>query len=168
MAVVKKSYTWSVTDPSIINKIKNAKTGESIESDLFRMHGFNWHMKFYKEHSVRNAGVVLYLANLPPKISQISVKRWISIKEFNVQYTNTSAFKEKTMNWGFQKNTLPTSSVKNFDRLTIQCDIQILNIYDKNANIVTDQYISIDDYKNMNVPQSSSINDKLKLQDIRL
>eukprot|EP01084_Bolivina_argentea_P105440 188802_1 len=134
MAVVKKSYTWNVTDPSIINKIKNAKTGESIESDLFKMHGFNWYLAFFKEGLTwpGNANVVLFLTDLPPKISQMSVKRWISIKELNLQYTNTSLFKNKSMNWGFRKNTLLTSSVKNFDRLTIQCDIQILNIYDKN------------------------------------
>eukprot|EP01084_Bolivina_argentea_P176517 305443_1 len=104
MAVAKKSYTWNITDPSIVNKIKNAK-GEKITGDIFRIHGFNWYMGFYKEWQTwpGNAMLFLYLANLPPKISQISVKRWISIKEFNVQYTNTSAFKEKTMNWGFQK-----------------------------------------------------------------
>eukprot|EP01084_Bolivina_argentea_P176516 305441_1 len=166
MAVAKKSYTWNITDPSIVNKIKNAKRGESTNSDMFRMYGFNWYMKFYKEWQTwpGNAMLFLYLANLPPKISQISVKRCISIKEFNFQFSKTFRFNTtKASGAGWPKNTLLTNSVKNFDRLTIQCDIQILNIYDKNGNNVTDQY------KNMNdVPQSSSIDDKFKLQDIRL
>eukprot|EP01084_Bolivina_argentea_P176518 305444_1 len=127
MAVAKKSYTWNITDPSIVNKIKNAK-GEQTTGDIFRMHGFNWYMMFYKEWQTwpGNAMLFLYLANLPPKISQISVKRWIHIKELNFQYATTSVFKHNDLNDGFPKNILHTSSVKNFDKLTIRCDIQIL------------------------------------------
>mmetsp|Transcript_52193 Transcript_52193/g.86367 ORF Transcript_52193/g.86367 Transcript_52193/m.86367 type:complete len:310 (-) Transcript_52193:110-1039(-) len=108
--------------------------GSCYTSDIFSLLGFSWLMKFYPEHrsAPGNATATLYLVDLPPILSQITVQRKISIRETGTISDQTKTFKD-SKGQGWPKNTLLTKHMRHLKKFTFTIQLTLISKYRKDG-----------------------------------
>merc|ERR1712176_422857 len=87
------SYTWKITDPSLLQQIKSAKPGNEFKSDKFSLFGFKWYLELNPNginHSRKgNVSIFLYLMASSPKIHSLTFKRKCTLIEDGSSYSGS-------------------------------------------------------------------------------
>eukprot|EP01083_Nonionella_stella_P167052 560457_1 len=143
------TYTWKITDPSLVRSMKNAKNGAKWKSPVFSIGGFRWYLKVYPNgnESASNGYVSLYLhlAFLPPKAKSLSIGQESRLIETDTMYSVGGATYDKDhMSWGSPK-TLKTENIQNLTTLTFSVKVDVYGVIDHEDNDVTNQYINTND-----------------------
>eukprot|EP01084_Bolivina_argentea_P018103 33751_1 len=148
-----RSYTWSLSDADLIS-IKNAKNEESIRSIIFNLHPFKCELEIYPNGAFPNTkGTVdLFLhIYIPPKIETIDARYSLELHETGTKYTDTPQFTQENKGKGWPTNRLKTSKILNLKSITISTTFQVIDIYDKNGNDITFEYLKNDEMKQQSV-----------------
>ena len=74
-------YTWKITDPSIINKILNAKPGDKFVSESFEMAKCKWKLKFMPIDKYQQFRIYLQLLHMSKNVKTITFSRLWRIPE---------------------------------------------------------------------------------------
>eukprot|EP01083_Nonionella_stella_P167054 560460_1 len=142
------TYTWKITDPSLVRSMKNAKNGAKWKSPVFSIGGFRWYLAVWPNGSraVDNGYVrlFLYLAFLPPKVKSITVRRELRLIETDTRYNGDRTYEKGHMNGGKTK-ILKTENIQNLITLTFSVKIDVYGVIDHEDNDVTNQYINTND-----------------------
>eukprot|EP01084_Bolivina_argentea_P317769 550985_1 len=134
------TYTWKL-DISKAIQLNHDKEGKYFQSPYFKMHGFNWYLRFCPNFKGEEYVVIfLYLNSLPPIVSKISVGRRCQLLETNTNYSTTIQFNKDKKNWGWSKLTLQSKAIQNITKFTIVLDITLLDVFDLNGKDITEQY----------------------------
>eukprot|EP01083_Nonionella_stella_P167053 560459_1 len=152
------TYTWKITDPSLMRSMKNAKNEVKWKSPVFSIGGFRWYLKVYPngDRVVDNGYVSLYLhlAFLPPKAKSLSIGQESRLIETDTMYSVGGATYDKDhMSWGSPK-TLKTENIQNLTTLTFSVKIDICGVIDHEDDDVTNQYINIIDEESKEMTQT--------------
>eukprot|EP01083_Nonionella_stella_P100143 282090_1 len=98
------TYTWKITDPSLVRQIKNAKNMAQWTSPTFAGGGFRWYLDFrpngYDNKSMGYAVIFLRLASLPPKVKSVEVRKELHLIETNTVHNTSNTFDKDNMSWG--------------------------------------------------------------------
>eukprot|EP01083_Nonionella_stella_P145379 455362_1 len=106
------TYTWKLTDPSLVRHIKNAKNKSEWSSPTFSGGGFRWYLDFrpnrHTNKSMGYAVIFLCLASLPPKVKSVQVRKELHLIETNSVANKSNAFEKGHMSWGWNPTQLQT------------------------------------------------------------
>eukprot|EP01083_Nonionella_stella_P027018 74299_1 len=149
------TYTWKITDPSLVRSMKDAKNGSKWKSPVFSIGGFRWYLAVWPNGSraVDNGYVrlFLYLAFLPPKVKSITVRRELRLIETDTRYNGDRTYEKGHMNGGKTK-ILKTENIQNLITLTFSVKIDVYGVIDHEDNDVTNQYINTDNEESKHSP----------------
>eukprot|EP01084_Bolivina_argentea_P262456 443837_1 len=104
-----ESYTWKITDKTLIRQIKTAKEGQAFYSPDFRLFNLTFELKLYpngqnsKERG--NVLIFLYICGLSPKVDSINMKRRYTFVEVNATHDYNSKITKQNMcsySWPFE------------------------------------------------------------------
>eukprot|EP01083_Nonionella_stella_P272331 923403_1 len=99
------TYTWKMTDPSLIRSMKHAKNGSQCKSPIFSIGGFRWYLDVFPNgHKKDNNGYVelfLQLAFLPPKVKALQIQQKLRLVETDTIKSDTDTYEKGDMNMGW-------------------------------------------------------------------
>merc|ERR1712228_1091936 len=120
--------------------------GQFIESSVFHLIGFDWYFRFYPSWAKWENSAVLMtkLMELPPNISQITVKRRDEMETTttmkDVIYESITTFKDGSMGKGWSSDVCKTSNIMNMKQYKFKTKLTLISVYDKYNNNVTKKY----------------------------
>ena len=141
------SYTWIISDKSMMDAMKIASPVKSWTSDTFELSNLKWHLRIYPggaDYTHNRRGFVVlyfYLVAFPPQIQSISMIYTLRCVEADIQYTHAPVLTKNLNFGGWNEQLLPSADLQNLDRLTLSLEISITAIIDKNGADITDEYI---------------------------
>eukprot|EP01084_Bolivina_argentea_P036049 66724_1 len=143
------SYTWKVTDATLLNKIKSAANKDLFSSPSFTICNLRWYLALYPNGTDKSSegcfNLFLRLVMLPKKVLKIIFRRKLKIEETDTLSHIRKTFQEGHTNTGWPDSTLKTNEIQPFNTLTFSVDIEILGIFDQDENDITNQYLSKND-----------------------
>eukprot|EP01083_Nonionella_stella_P027017 74297_1 len=135
------TYTWKITDPSLVRQIKNAKNKAQWTSPTFAGGGFRWYLDFRPNGQTNKlmgcAMVFLCLASLPPKVKSIQIRTEYHLLETNTVHNTSNTFDKDGMSWGWTSTHLQTKEIQNLTTLTLSVKIDVGGVYDHEDNDIT-------------------------------
>eukprot|EP01083_Nonionella_stella_P226792 805103_1 len=166
------TYTWEITDPSLVRQIKNAKNKAQWSSPMFSGGGFRWYLDFFpngnNKKSIRYVTTFLRLASLPPKVKSIQIARELRLIETNTVNNASSTFEKLNMDWGWPVTQLQTKEMQNLTTFTLSVKIDICGVYDHEGNNITNQYINTNNEESKESPLQYTKKCDHKLLEVRL
>eukprot|EP01083_Nonionella_stella_P281697 958619_1 len=140
------TYTWKITDPSLVRQIKNAKNKAQWSSPMFSGGGFRWFLDFspngYDNTNIGYAYTFLRLASLPPKVKSIQIAKELRLIETNTMHNESTAYEKGRKSIGWRSTELQTKEIQNLTTLTFSVKIDVGGVYDHEDNDITNQYIN--------------------------
>eukprot|EP01083_Nonionella_stella_P032352 88547_1 len=98
------TYTWKITDPSLVRSMKNAKFKSYWKSPVFSFGGFKWYLNVYPNGNKRNSNgyveLFLQLAFLPPKVKALQIQQKLRLVETDTIKSSTDTYEKGDMGWG--------------------------------------------------------------------
>eukprot|EP01083_Nonionella_stella_P029019 79979_1 len=85
---MESSYTWRITDETLITQMKNAKRNQSFLSPSFRLFNLTFQLEFFPNGQTKTKGNVelfLMICGLSPKVHSINMWRKSSFVEVDVE-----------------------------------------------------------------------------------
>eukprot|EP01083_Nonionella_stella_P012944 36548_1 len=150
------TYTWKITDPSLMRQIKNAKNKARWSSPIFSVGGFRWHLDFTPNGNtntrIGDAIVFLHLAFLPAKVKSIEIAKKIRLFETDTVSNMSHTYDKGAMGWGWAENQIQTTKLQNLTTLTLSVKIDIFGVYDHEDNDITNQYINTNNDESKHPP----------------
>ena len=148
-----KTYTWKITDLSLIEKMKNAKVKEAFFSPKFYLYPpFRWELEIYPNGSqeAQQGCVDIYvnLIALSPTINSVKMRRKYTFEEANVfcDRINPKDITSDNMyanSW--PKGTLKFADFTKYNQFTFTVEVEILAVFDKDDEDITMKYVPNDD-----------------------
>ena len=163
---VYRDYEWKIDDNKLLKKMKRAKQFESFSSDIFVINGFKFMMQCCPNGShLDNKGKFewfLCLVSIPTSIFKVSVIYNIYLIELGItdNYRMELSLKCTSYGWGTKK--LKFKQISKLKQITFLIEIAVIDVYDKDGNTVTNNYVSCD---NMNISNLSKRRRPTLLQD---
>eukprot|EP01083_Nonionella_stella_P067871 179804_1 len=143
------TYTWKITDPSLVRSMKNAKNRFSWKSPRFSINGFSWYLKVYpnghRDDDKGHVQLFLGLAFLPPKVKSLRIGKEFRLIETDTIYNRDSTYHKDNMSVGWPFKTLKAGEIQNVTTLTFSAEIDAYCVIDLEDNDVTNQYINTND-----------------------
>eukprot|EP01083_Nonionella_stella_P176760 619336_1 len=134
------TYTWKITDPSLVQQMKNAKNESKWSSPTFAAGGFKWYLDVYPnglDKSVKGyVDLFLYLAFVPPKVKSIPARYELRLIETDTFYKNRKSFDKSEMNSGWTRKLLH-NQIQNLSTLTFSAKVDVLGVIDHEDNVIT-------------------------------
>eukprot|EP01083_Nonionella_stella_P032353 88548_1 len=153
------TYTWKITDPSLVRSMKHAKNGSQWRSPIFAIGGFRWYLKVYPNGNQKdNNGYVelyLFLAFLPPKVKSLQIEQKLRLIETDTINSTTKTCKEGDMNCGWPFKTLETKKLEYLTTFTFSAEIKVYGVFDHEDNDVTNEYINTNNEESKHSPSQS-------------
>eukprot|EP01083_Nonionella_stella_P288472 981613_1 len=171
------TYTWKITDPSLVRQIKNAKNNAKWSSPTFAGGGFRWYLDFTpnscrntnKSHKrIRYAIVFLRLASLPPKVKSIEIAKELRLFETDTTSNMSHTYDKKYMSFGWAVNQIPTTKLQHLTTLTFSVKIDVCGVYDHEDNDLSNQYINTNNEESKHSPLQCAKQCDQKLLEVRL
>jgi len=158
------SYSWKITDHSLVKQIKEARAGQSFYSPTFLLFNLGWKMEIIPnnlKNGQSKTSMYLCLKALPPNVKLIQLERTYSIGE-DLVYTNDSRLSHNSMwckSWTNNEGIYARSIIENNNEFTFKIDIELYAVYDQNDNDITHKYLYLQNAPNekMKMNDSSSI-----------
>merc|ERR1719445_469579 len=138
-------YTWKVTDPEVLRKMKNCRCGQQWTSPVFRGSGFTWFLHLYPNgNNEQQEGYVqqfLTLTVLPPSIDRFTSRWNIRLKEADLEGGSIKSFVKDGDNWGWGRTLMKYSEFQKYDAFTWEATVETIAVFDKDGNDVTQHYL---------------------------
>ena len=150
-------YEWRVDDEEIVKKMKSAANGDDFISPFFEMNDtennrgnlIKWCLKSYPNgYDATNLGkgnTFLRLASFPPNVGMISMCYTVGLRETNTKFSAVERFSDNAPSFGWTANLLKFDEQieknENLNSFTFFTIIRIIDVYDINGDIITDQFI---------------------------
>lgn len=150
-------FTWKISDPTLLSKIKESKATESFKSDPFTAFGLNWHFELFPNGSKKsNMGQIelfIALQSIPNGISTIILNTKLTLIETDTimstkmvitnatmnQQTSSSKPKPQPASWYYGPKI---DKILNLNQLTFKYEAQLINIKLLNNNKdITEQWL---------------------------
>eukprot|EP01083_Nonionella_stella_P218677 783966_1 len=84
------AFTWKISDPNLLSKLKESKPLESIKSKPFKAFGLTFYFELYPNGSTQSdigqIEIFISLASIPTNISTIILNTKLSLLELNQTY----------------------------------------------------------------------------------
>eukprot|EP01083_Nonionella_stella_P308142 1085950_1 len=142
------TYTWKITDTSLVQQMKNAKNKAKWNSSAFSAGGFRWYLEVNpngtRESSLGYVKVYLYLACLPPKVKSIQIGYELCLIETGTVFKGNKTFEKEHINAGGFSKQLQTNTIQNLTTLTFSAKINIYGVFDHEDNDITNLYVGTD------------------------
>eukprot|EP01084_Bolivina_argentea_P289246 496644_1 len=149
-----QSYTWKVTDPKLITKMKNATTGTKFRSQTFRLFNLTWEFELWPNgqsgKTRRNVMIYLVLCGLSPNVKSINIWRNYVFVEGNIEHDyNAELTHDRHAQYcnSWKLGTLTTTNIQNFNQFTFKVDVKLYNVFDINGEDIADKYLKNTEYK---------------------
>merc|ERR1719295_1437855 len=103
MAFSGSTYTWNISDPSLIQKLKSAKPGVDFYSPVFSQYNLRWQLEIWPNGSSDDDDhrgafeVYVNLVSLPPSIKQVEIRRIIQLTGTDIRHSNTYKISKEKM-----------------------------------------------------------------------
>eukprot|EP01083_Nonionella_stella_P226791 805102_1 len=166
------TYTWEITDPSLVRRMKNAKNTDQWSSPIFSGGGFRWYMDFSPNGNTNTlmgcALIFLRLASLPPKVKSIQIGKELCLIETNSVAASSNTFTKKNTSWGWTEDHLQTKEIQNLTAFTFSVKIDLCGVYDHEDNDITNQYINTNNEESKHSPLQCAKQCDQKLLEVRL
>eukprot|EP01084_Bolivina_argentea_P304673 526255_1 len=135
-----EQYFWQISDPNIVSDVIHASCGQFFDSPVFQLHGFKFCMSWSPGGSNKSRqGYMdfhLYLVSIPPQIKTVVIYYQIILKEQQVFDAGFLDFEEIPNRNEYRWSKETTKLSKNCQQYTFLLDITIINVYDKNGNVI--------------------------------
>ena len=172
-------YEWKIDDGEMVERLKSAENGKSFISPFFEIDGngpksnkghlIKWCLKAYPNgYDISNldkSNTFLRLASFPPNVGVIAMLYTVGLRETNTKFSAVERFSDTSPSFGWTANLLKfeaqiknNENLKSFTYFTI---IRIIDIFDINGNVITDQFmnttlndedmVNIDSIRNMKI-----------------
>eukprot|EP01083_Nonionella_stella_P288469 981604_1 len=166
------TYTWEITDPSLVQRMKNAKNMAQWTSPIFSRGGFRWYLDFRPNgHTNKFMGcamIFVQLASLPPKVKSIEIAKELRLFETDTTSNMSHTYDKGTMSLGWQATQLQTKEIQNLNTLTLSVKIEVFGVYDHEDNDITNQYINTNNEESKHSPLQCAKQCDQKLLEVRL
>eukprot|EP01083_Nonionella_stella_P151616 484673_1 len=171
------TYTWKITDPSVVRSMKNAKNGAKWTSPMFSIDGFRWRLEVYpnghrnrskKNNSIGSAKLFLGLTFLPPKVKSVQIGKELRLIETDTKRISDSTYSKDDMCWGWKTKTLETEKLLNLTTLTFSVTIEVCGVIDNEDNDISNQYINTNNEESKHSALQSGNQSDQKLFEARL
>eukprot|EP01084_Bolivina_argentea_P247720 414415_1 len=144
-----KSYKWEISN-KLLSQIKQSTTRSLFCSKRFNIFGYHWMLLLHPKRLNHEDGtysflIELHLVNIPKNLQfkTLSIQYSFSIVEANVKRSIVVEFDKNRVSAGCWNNKmLSFDKIKQFDSLTVSCDIQILNVFNSDINDITKTIIN--------------------------
>eukprot|EP01083_Nonionella_stella_P176759 619334_1 len=163
------TYTWKITDPSLVQQMKNAKNESKWTSPTFSAGGFKWYLDVYPNGIDKSwKGYVdhfLFLAFLPPKVKSIRVRYELRLMEtdsVDKHSGHSKSFDKSNMNWGWSRKLLH-NQIQNLRTLTFSAKVDVLGVIDHEDNDITSLYVCMDSEESKHSALEHAKQSELKL-----
>ena len=152
-----ESYTWNMADPSLVKQIKSAKRDEIVFSPVFTMFNLRWQLRLYPnrrvDDSTNKSQIFLNLKSLPPNIHSISIQRKYKLMPGGIehQYDKTLTHDSMTCATWLESHAISARQIiEKYDEYIIKVDVELLTVYDKKNNDITQQYLQTEEEGKVN------------------
>eukprot|EP01084_Bolivina_argentea_P126562 224082_1 len=141
----KSWYTWIITDPSMLQKIKNAECGESFQTDYFEIHPLpvKWRIKLYSNGLNKNnkGNLQLYvdIKLLLQRLSHITVSFELLFHQVMQSWTPSNLIFDGGGGHGSYCMSY-FQDIQKFDKLSFRFYVRNYCIYGKDGNDITHEW----------------------------
>ena len=146
------SYSWSITDKSLLQQVKSAKNGKMFKSPLFNAFNHRWYLKLAPNYEVAKQGTVqfwLYMVDMPLKVQYLRLDRTQSFIEGDYcdeGFVNTIK-QDQLAASSWPNDAVKPGDLQKHDRLTFKVEFDILAAYDQDDKDILNLFQS-DEMKN--------------------
>ena len=136
-----ESCTWAAKRDG--GHLGGRTDGDYIGSKVFHLVGFDWYFRVYPSWvKWENSAVLMTkLMELPPNVSQITVKRKDEMEgSEDVKYESITTFKEGSMGKGWSSDVCKASNIVSVNQFKFKTTLILISVYDKNGANVTEKY----------------------------
>eukprot|EP01083_Nonionella_stella_P072925 196843_1 len=142
------TYTWKITDPSLVEQMKNAKNERGWTSPTFSASGFRWYCIVYPNGIRKSAtgyvGLYLYLSFVPPKVKSISIGFELRLLETDTYFNANRSFDKDNTAFGWTVKRVAIKHIQHLSTLTFTTKVDVHGAIDHEDNDITNWYISTD------------------------
>eukprot|EP01083_Nonionella_stella_P123908 373707_1 len=168
------SYTWNITDPTLITQIKTAKPGTSFKSPVFSLLNLRWLLEVcpngQNAKSSGTASIFLTLLALSDKVKSIRINRKYTLAELDVLHDSNKTLTHEHMacaSW--PKVTVKTQDLQKCTQFTFKVDVDLYAVFDKDDNDITNRYLQTEEIKtdspaSSHIPLNTAILDSIVMQ----
>eukprot|EP01084_Bolivina_argentea_P074060 134372_1 len=143
-------FEWKPNNLEIF-EFRNAANNQVFIGPFFEMYSFKWYLKFipfikikdnYSNTKENYCRLYICLASkLLPNISNISCYIKLTMIEKNMVESTIFHFNDKNTEYGWYEEAMKRNEMINLNKITFQVSIHMFEVYDKDENIITDQYV---------------------------
>merc|ERR1719336_199963 len=163
------SYTWHINDRILAQKIKDTKISrEAFFSPIFRFFNLNWQLELQpnviEDDEQSKALVFLNLKALSPKIESVRVQVIYTFFDMEIQFDRSISCDHLYANsWEDDQGVLARQKILEEDEFVIQCDFELLAVFDQNGEDLTQNYLKND--ANDPQPEKEEKEEKVDIDD---
>ncbi len=138
---------WNINDNKLLQEMKICKIGQMFVSPCFKIFNCYFCLRYYPngydvymDNNINNTMcVMLNLIAMPPNIDSICIVFELLLKELNIKSLEHQRFQRESF-WGSEHKNI---DILPLEELTIQCNVNIMDVYDENG-----KSINLCEYKN--------------------
>eukprot|EP01083_Nonionella_stella_P282585 961552_1 len=146
------SYTWNITDQTLVTRIKTAKPGQKFKSPVFTMFNFRWFLVLWPngqtKKSTGKTQIYLTLVTFSGNVKSMRVARKYTFVELDVvrEAINTVTHKHMyTTVW--PAGSVNFQDIQNCSQFTLKVDVELFAVLDKDDNDITNRYLQNEEVK---------------------
>eukprot|EP01083_Nonionella_stella_P123869 373542_1 len=133
------SYTWNITDQTVITQIQTAKPGQQFKSPVFCMFNFRWYLELFpngsSDKSVGKTQIYLTLVALSKKVESIRINRKYTLVELGaVSEAVHTLTHEKIYALSWPANTVSAPELQKCRQFTLKVDVDLHAVFDQDDN----------------------------------
>eukprot|EP01083_Nonionella_stella_P086051 238805_1 len=140
------SYTWNITDPTLITQIKTAKPLQTFKSPVFSMFNFRWFLSLYpnghSQNLIGKTDIFLHLTVLPEKVKSMRINRKYTLAELDVSFDRMLTITHEHLHAAsWSAGTVKTSQIQKCNQFTFKVDLDLFAVFDNDGNDITNRYL---------------------------
>eukprot|EP01084_Bolivina_argentea_P036042 66708_1 len=144
-----QSYTWKITDATLLKQMKCAANGKCFNSPTFTLCNLRCYFDFYPNGGRKSAegscDLYVILVMLPTNASKIVLRRKLTNQESGRFSLTKTTLTQDDASTGWPSGRLKTNEIQKFNTLTFTVDLEMLGVSDQDGNDITNQYLSKND-----------------------
>jgi len=143
--------TWSIVDPSMLQRIKSAKVGEYIDGEVFTVFAHEWYLRLYPNGiDAKNEGSLLFFlmaVDLLPQLKSMLVRRYQRFVEGDaVSWNIVHIDQDKKYMSSWARDTVKYSDVLDLEQLTFIVDFEVIEAVYHDGNVLPGIWLAAGDH----------------------
>ena len=142
-----ESYTWKISDPSLVKHLRAAEDCQEFFSPTFSMFNMRWQLKLIPtviDEQVTKTQIFLHLRALPPKVHLLQIGRTYTMWQGDAKHSYDSEItrdKMYTLSWTKNDAISARQAIVKYSEYTFKVEVELLGAYDKEQNLITNQLL---------------------------